>query len=279
MTLAWRFSIAIAGLIGLIFVVNTGALLWSEQDHLSREMEKRHGVTATHLALACNDARYSQEELGAIDYLKELKHDPTLNEAYCMDGTGLVWIHSDLKQRGTRETDLLPLSPEKTVRRLKGKTQWIYESPLPQGGASAGRARVNYDGDECRRRLQTALTSIFRRYVGISGGVLVLGIGLSLVLARTLTNPIHRLAAGARGVGQGRLDTRVSESAPGELGSLAQEFNAMAIRLKDLDRLKDQFVHAVSHDLRNPLNAIGTCAKVLLSDQPTGEHRSLLDEK
>lgn len=277
MTLAWRFSMAIAGLIGLIFVANTGALLWSEHEHLSREMEKRHGVAVSHLALACNDARFSQEDLGAIDYLKELKRDPTLLEAYCVDGTGLIWIHSDLKQRGNRELDAILSSPEKSVRIRNGKTCWIYESPLPQGGAAAGRARVEYDGKESLRLLRATLASTFRRMVGSSGGVLLLGIGLSLVLARTLTGPIHRLAVGARGLGQGRWETRVSESAPGELGGLAREFNAMAVRLNDLDRLKDHFVNTVSHDLRNPLNAIGTCAKVLLSDHPTGESRSLLD--
>ncbi len=277
MSLAYRFSMAIAGLIGLIFVINTGALLWSEQDHLTREMEKRHEVTVQHLALACNDARFSEEELGAIDYLKELKRDPTVESASCVDGAGLVWIHSDMKQRGRREpAPVLPSSP-KTVRLQTGKTRWIYQSPLPHGGPEAGLARVEYDGDECQRRLRVTLASTFRRYAGISGGVLALGIGLSLILARTLTGPIHRLAVGARGLGQGRWDTQVSESAPGELGGLAQEFNRMAVRLKDLDRLKDQFVHTVSHDLRNPLNAIGTCTKVLLSDQPTGESRALLD--
>ena len=60
-------------------------------------------------------------------------------------------------------------------------------------------------------------------------------------------------------------------------GKALSLIHILAVRLKDLDRLKDQFVHTVSHDLRNPLNAIGTCAKVLLSDQPTGESRALLD--
>jgi signal transduction histidine kinase len=40
----------------------------------------------------------------------------------------------------------------------------------------------------------------------------------------------------------------------------------MSVKLGELDHLKDQFVSAVSHDLRNPLGAINASAKMLQGD-------------
>jgi signal transduction histidine kinase len=52
------------------------------------------------------------------------------------------------------------------------------------------------------------------------------------------------------------LDTHINVNRKDEIGFLADEFNIMAVKLKELDQLKDDYVSSVSHELRSPLAAI-----------------------
>ena len=71
------------------------------------------------------------------------------------------------------------------------------------------------------------------------------------------------MAEGAQAIGEGNLDTQIDIKREDELGLLAREFNTMAVKLKELDSLKDAFVSSVSHELRSPLTAISGYVELL----------------
>jgi len=48
-----------------------------------------------------------------------------------------------------------------------------------------------------------------------------------------------------------------------EIGDLARSFRSMTEQLAQLDRVKSEFVNAISHDLKAPLGMIGTCAELI----------------
>ncbi|MFN8123865.1 MAG: ATP-binding protein [Thermoleophilia bacterium] len=75
----------------------------------------------------------------------------------------------------------------------------------------------------------------------------------SAVLTRRIVAPIRELAAGARAIAAGRLDTRVQVQGDDELATLATSFNAMAQRLADTERTRTRLVGDVAHELRTPL--------------------------
>jgi Na+/proline symporter/nitrogen-specific signal transduction histidine kinase len=56
------------------------------------------------------------------------------------------------------------------------------------------------------------------------------------------------------------------EQKSGELERASQELRAANDRLKELDRLKDEFVSTVSHELRTPLTSIRAFAEILLNN-------------
>jgi two-component system OmpR family sensor kinase len=78
----------------------------------------------------------------------------------------------------------------------------------------------------------------------------------SLMLARSITRPVSALGTATRDLAAGNLDARVGSNVSGrgdELGTLARDFDAMAGRLKELLRARQQLLRDVSHELRSPL--------------------------
>ena len=104
---------------------------------------------------------------------------------------------------------------------------------------------------------------------------LILSVAAGLLLARRMVTPIKALQAGAAQVGAGALDHRIEVKTGDELEVLAEEFNRMAERLRDsyagleqkvdartrelaaANQAKSRFLAAASHDLRQPMHALG----------------------
>ncbi len=104
---------------------------------------------------------------------------------------------------------------------------------------------------------------------------LALAVLASLALARRMAMPIRALQQGAARIGAGDLDHRMEVKTGDELQSLAEEFNRMAARLcksyaglerkvaertQELElanQARSRFLRTASHDLRQPLHALG----------------------
>ena len=138
------------------------------------------------------------------------------------------------------------------------------------------------------------------------------------LLSRQITEPLVGLAGASASIATGNLDLTVNEDLVGELGDLASSFNKMtnelkrsrdAIRyqnqhlenivvlrtsalaekarelervnaeLKELDRLKSDFLSNVSHELRTPLTSIRSFTEIMLDPEcqlETAERREFL---
>ena len=114
----------------------------------------------------------------------------------------------------------------------------------------------------------------FQRSVLIFGGVsVVLTIAIGLVLARTLTGPIHRLVNSAQAIGEGDLERPVDRSVGDELGYLGQTMEEMRLKILDRDEHLRQMLAGVAHEIRNPLGGIEIYAGLIASDLPDGDAR------
>jgi signal transduction histidine kinase/CheY-like chemotaxis protein len=131
----------------------------------------------------------------------------------------------------------------------------------------------------------------------LRSGVLVLAaLGLAflagLALARRMVVPIRALHNGAARVGAGELAYRISIETGDELEALGNQFNKMAARLQEshatlegkveertrqleaANLAKSRFLAAASHDLRQPLHAIGLFVGQLHDRQLRASERS-----
>jgi adenylate cyclase len=87
--------------------------------------------------------------------------------------------------------------------------------------------------------------------------VFIAGLVLSVVsgglLARSVTRPVRKLAAGAQRIGQGDYTQRVDVTQNDELGALATSFNEMAAGLVDRDRVRNLLGKIVSPEVAQEL--------------------------
>jgi signal transduction histidine kinase len=155
-----------------------------------------------------------------------------------------------------------------------------------------------------------------RLLLGLLGlGAIMVVLVSARILSQKITRPLEGLAAATAHIAAGDLDHAVDEDLVGELGDLARSFNKMtnelkrsrdAIRyqnahlehmvqlrtsaleekarelekvnaeLKELDRLKGDFLSNVSHELRTPLTSIRSFTEIMLDEEQelSGEERN-----
>ncbi len=90
------------------------------------------------------------------------------------------------------------------------------------------------------------------------------GIGFGLVIIRSLYSPLRRLKEGTQDIARGNFNARIPIESRDELGELSAAFNQMCDRLRELDRLKSDFIANITHDLKTPLASITEANQLLL---------------
>ena len=97
---------------------------------------------------------------------------------------------------------------------------------------------------------------------------LILAVVTALVLHRSIAGPLGELSRSAREVARGEFGHRIELRGSAEFTQLANAFNVMTVKLGKLDRLKQEFVATVSHDLKSPLASLRETTSLLLDQIP-----------
>jgi len=123
---------------------------------------------------------------------------------------------------------------------------------------------------------------------------LALALFAGLLFARRMVVPIRALQEGAMGIGRGNLTQRIAIKTNDELEALGDEFNKMAARLQEsyatlehkveertrqlelANLAKSRFLAAASHDLRQPLHALGLFVAQLHGQVRANERRRIV---
>ena len=223
-------------------------------------------------------------------------------QAYVVDAEGRLIAHPDISLvlRNTDMTRLAqvkaaraagagsPTEPVQVAKDLRGRDVLTAYAPVaPLGWLVFAELPV----DEAYAPLYQSLMR--------SGSLLLAGLALAflagLFLARRMVVPIQALRRGAARIGSGDLTQRISIRTGDELEALADQFNAMAEQLQDsyadLERkveerthqlavanlAKSRFLAAASHDLRQPLHALGLFVAQLRDHMKSAEGGRLVE--
>lgn len=85
---------------------------------------------------------------------------------------------------------------------------------------------------------------------------LVAAVVISLAISARVAGPVSRLASAARRIAAGHYAERVPVEDSGEVGELAEAFNAMSGSLEATERRRLELVGDVAHELRTPLTTL-----------------------
>lgn len=121
------------------------------------------------------------------------------------------------------------------------------------------------------RRTSDARWHLARNLLGILGNLLILTI-FSVWMARSIVQPLGRLATAAERLGRDREPTLITGMRHPEFVAIADTFNAMQLRLKRYIDQRVQMLAAISHDLRTPLTRLRLLAEYVQD----GEQRTQL---
>ncbi|MDR1727124.1 MAG: HAMP domain-containing protein [Acidobacteriota bacterium] len=97
---------------------------------------------------------------------------------------------------------------------------------------------------------------------------IALGTLVSLLIYRSISQPLAHLTEGTRAIAEGNFSYRLDTTRRDEFSQLARDFNAMTWRLDELDRMKKDFVAHVSHELKSPLASMRETIALLLEGIP-----------
>ncbi|MBS1211004.1 MAG: hybrid sensor histidine kinase/response regulator [Proteobacteria bacterium] len=147
------------------------------------------------------------------------------------------------------------------------------------------------------RKLNQVVTALLMLLIVLAGSI-----GLAALMSRSVSTPIHRIAAAMSRIGGGDLTTRVPIEGRGSLRQLAEGVNEMAEHLsvsrvdmeqriaaatlqlrertEDAERAnlaKSRFLAAASHDLRQPMHALGLFIADLSRKEHTEDTRQLIE--
>src|SRR5262245_44722967 len=97
---------------------------------------------------------------------------------------------------------------------------------------------------------------------------LLLAVIVAAVIVRSINEPLRRLVHGTHAIAKGQFWHRLPARGKDEFAELARDFNVMTERLGELDKMKQDFVSHVSHDLKAPLASIRQVMHLLLQEIP-----------
>ena len=110
-------------------------------------------------------------------------------------------------------------------------------------------------------RPQSAITTaaaseLVPRLLVAGGAALLVALVLVLIVSRSVTRPVSKLAGAAEDIASGNYSRRVGISGPDEIGQLGLAFDRMAEAVERARRAQRDFLANVSHELKTPLTSL-----------------------
>ncbi|WP_328772225.1 sensor histidine kinase [Streptomyces sp. NBC_00286] len=156
------------------------------------------------------------------------------------------------------------------LHRAEGEVRWAKVS-VAQRGASPSAAFVVAIHPQAE---QERVNHEFRILLGISGGALLLTIGIGWGVAGRILKPVRLVRTTAAELTEQDLTRRIPVRGSDDIAALAETFNAMLDRLERAFTAQREFVDDAGHELRTPITIVRGHLEVM-GDDPADREETI----
>ena len=245
MKIRTRFALFSIFLTAVIVFGTSFSALYFLKALVLKEIESSQLAVVQNLRKVCEESLETRDPVYAANYIESLNRT-VRGIAYAAfvdlkDGLVLPPRDEVFFEAVGGEDAAYKHSPEgsKEILKLKSGKRILSYSQDVILRTKAGTAYLGFYEDKVEENIRDLIQKITRIIIYVSCGAFLFGLLVSLIFAVQFTRPINQLARGAKAIGEGDLDTHIQIDRKDEIGFLAEEFNTMAVKLKELDRLKD----------------------------------------
>ncbi|RNC70673.1 MAG: sensor histidine kinase [Desulfuromonadales bacterium] len=250
------------------------------QNDMVKEIQESSSVVTKALQMSIEDltSEYEPDRERLMEYMKEAR-ERGVKEINIISNEGEIIDSSDPtkigKKREIRKMEKgLRASPGGKPEGAGSSRAYDLVVPVIVGDEQLGYVQINLLLDNIR----TIQHDNFVNRVVATSLVFLLGITLTIFLARRYTAPINRLAGEVRRVADGDLSVTFPVQSGDEIGELARNFNEMVDKLREREILEKRLYEAehlskvgqlasgIAHEIRNPLNYISLAIDHLKSE-------------
>ena len=279
MTLNTRLVMIMLSLL-VIAILTLFLLNQYSQNEMVEEIQASSTMVTKALQMSIEDltSEYEPDRARLKEYMKEAKVKG-VKEITILSNEGEVIDSSDPARIGKKREIRQLETGIRTAGGAKGKNgarirDYDLLVPVIVGDEQLGYVQIDLILDNVR----TIQHENFINRMVATSLVFLLGISLTIFLAKRYTAPINHLADGVRRVADGDLSVTFPAAKGDEIGELARNFNEMVEKLREREILEKRLYEAehlsrvgqlasgIAHEIRNPLNYISLAIDHLKSE-------------
>ena len=166
---------------------------------------------------------------------------------------------------------------------MKRTKVWIGADPSTGEHIMAASSPLMIDGEVVGvMRYVTSLNKVDKQIIIIVAIALGIGLGIlgmvyfsNLYFIRSIVDPVAGITETAKRIAAGSYGVQIEKRYDDEIGALTDTINDMSLKINQSEKMKNEFISSVSHELRPPLTAINGWAETIMN----GEVRDAGDVK
>lgn len=210
-----------------------------------------------------------------------LELDPDVTAIRVVDVNGKQLYSSDGKDNPNLDSKLASSSKQQVITNQRGYIDKVVQPFFEDSGAH--RYSVVYRIST--KRIEQSVNEVIKLIVYAGAVILMVSIAATGLLLNTFfIKPLRKVSESANIISSGDFDHKIVSGRHDEIGDLANSVEKMAENLKadieklrELDKLKSEFMMITSHNLRTPLTIIQGYIDLAKSVESSKELKSIID--